>query len=287
MEDWSGLVFGLMICHQYPANHWGLLGILIYLYYKLRYCKGFFVVSEDNPANRLKLFRKRKGLTQSHLSSALGRSQSFIGQIESGRSLPSRDLLERLRNRYELNPDWLLTGEGEMLSPPVGFLGTSGKIAPPDHGQPMTGDLQYDGEEFAFVRRMDLDVSAGPGLAPVEGAEGEAIALSRSWLVRHGVAADLAVLVRVRGDSMEPTIPDGCLALVDISRRVVDAAGIYALSLGDDAFIKRLTPMGEHPRDGLLILSDNKAYEHQVVAGAALADLRIAGRVRAIFSDID
>jgi phage repressor protein C with HTH and peptisase S24 domain len=200
-------------------------------------------------------------------------SQGTVAQIESGTALPSRNFLVRISERYRVNADWLLYGRGDMLhEPEPGFEGGPGtrRIEPPLYDRPMRGDFAADGEEYALVRRMDLSVSAGSGLVPVEGGERERLAFSQTWLLRNGISADLSVLVRVKGDSMAPGIPDGALALVHIADREVRREGIYAFNRGDLSYIKRLAPLeigGDGRAKALVVISDNPAYGREVVAG--------------------
>ncbi len=134
-----------------------------------------------------------------------------------------------------------------------------------------------------MIRRRDLSVSAGNGLVAVEEGEVEALAFSRAWLLRQGINADLAVLVRVMGDSMEPTIPEGSIVLLHVPEMFVERPGIYAFNRGDSSYIKRLVPGGVRQRarpSSLTIKSDNPAYPDELVEGAAMNDIRVIGRVR-------
>lgn len=65
---------------------------------------------------RLRTFRKEIGLTGTALAERLGTSQSFISDIERGRSGPSGDVLTALARDFGLNVSWLLTGIGEPIS---------------------------------------------------------------------------------------------------------------------------------------------------------------------------
>ena len=136
-----------------------------------------------------------------------------------------------------------------------------------------------------MIRRLDLSVSAGTGLAEVDGGEAEALAFSNAWLARQRINADLAVLVRVRGDSMAPGIPDGALVMVHLPEQRVETAGIYAFNRGEDSYVKRIAPVSRKPL-AWLITSDNPAYPPETVTGPALNDIRVVGRVRCVMSTL-
>lgn len=243
---------------------------------------------EADDASRLKTWRKSSGLSQKELGAALGRSQGYIGDIEAGRTGLSRDLIARLVERTSVNLEWLLTGVGPMdrdAQPPLDIPASFTKVAPPNYSMPMHGDVSLDGAEFSLVRRFDIGLSAGNGLVPVEGEEVDHIAFSRSWLIRQGLSASLCALVRVSGDSMAPTVPDGALALVNAAEMQVSREGIYAFSRGGEAFIKRIVPVGATPDgrpDALVIVSDNPSGASETLTGRDLLDIRIAGRVRCV-----
>lgn len=242
---------------------------------------------------RLSAWRKEKGLSQRALGSVLGVSQGYIGDIESGRSEPSRNFLRNLAERFGVSADWILYGTGSPHTErAAGFEAarSAGKrIEPPDLGMPMHGHFRFGSENFFLIERMDLDVSAGHGIVPVEGGEGEMMAFPRSWVIQHRINPDLAVLVRVRGDSMAPTIPDGALILVDCMDKDWAVEGIFAFNNGDESYVKRLVPMGSGD-DGrpaaLKILSDNPAYAPNALLGEEMNDLHIVGRVKCVIANI-
>lgn len=240
----------------------------------------------DSPAKRLALFRKSIGMNQRDLAASLGFSPGRIGMIESGASQPSRNFLQKLSERYGLNPAWLLEGHEPMIhTQKPGFIGrqTQTQITPPDRARPSSGDFAINGKDFVFVRRMALDASAGSGLVAIEGETTEDMAFSASWMSRLGLNSDLCGLVRVRGDSMAPTIPDGALVLIHAAERFLEREGIYAFSIGEEVFVKRLTPVQSGHGKKLLavmITSDNPSYPARTMQAKEMCQLRIAGRVR-------
>lgn len=169
------------------------------------------------------------------------------------------------------------------------YFGPKRDVGPPNPARPMAGDVRIGDEEYSLIARYDVNVSAGPGLVPIsEDVEGR-LAFSRSWLIRQRINPDLAGLVRVRGDSMAPTIPDRALVLVHLPEMYVEREGIYAFSRAGAAYIKRLVPVDRQP-DGrpaaLVIISDSGQPPAEVVAGADLNDIRIVGRVRSVLIDL-
>lgn len=89
--------------------------------------------------------------------------------------------------------------------------------------------------------------------------------------------ADLC-LIRVSGDSMEPTLRAGDVILVDTRARHPDREGIYILRMDGMLLVKRIQAM---PGSQLQVSSDNAAFAPWTIKLAELAeaDLAIIGRV--------
>lgn len=58
---------------------------------------------------------KEENLTSSRLAELLGIQPSGISHILKGRNNPSLDFIQKILRRFpQINPDWLIMGEGEM-----------------------------------------------------------------------------------------------------------------------------------------------------------------------------
>lgn len=102
----------------------------------------------------------------------------------------------------------------------------------------------------------------------------ERYAFRNDWLKRVATNARNLVIMRVVGDSMDPTIMDGDIVMLDRGRPWLFTGQIYALGMDNDISIKRLELLtGTNVR----IISDNKSgYEPYVVNRV---DIRIIGQV--------
>lgn len=131
-------------------------------------------------------------------------------------------------------------------------------------------------EDFAVVPVYDVRASAGYGAAIESEEVVSQIAFRRDWLAKEGLHIRGLAAVTADGDSMEPTIADGSLLLVDTQQREVAGAHIYVLRLDGHIFAKRLQRL----HDGSVRVSpDNKAYVEEVVERERVARLDILGRV--------
>lgn len=64
---------------------------------------------------RLRLLRKELGLTMEKFGERLGVKKSAISDIENGRNRISDHMFKSICREYNVNPDWLRTGEGDMF----------------------------------------------------------------------------------------------------------------------------------------------------------------------------
>ena len=91
-----------------------------------------------------------------------------------------------------------------------------------------------------------------------------------------GVPRESLVLISVLGDSMEPTLSNGDLILVDIRMSRVEDGAIYVIQYDDALLVKRL----QKKYDGSVVIrSDNTLYEPEVLHGEDAINLKIVGRV--------
>ena len=108
---------------------------------------------------------------------------------------------------------------------------------------------------------------------PPEGSASESLWFKRDWLSSHGLDPAKCLIVRVQGESMGNTLPDGCSALVDLGRRERREGRIYALRT------ERGLAVGRAAKDsagGWLLESDHPERE----ALAWPEDAEIIGEVR-------
>lgn len=145
---------------------------------------------------------------------------------------PNIDILKKLSTQLGININWLLTGEGEPY---------------------ISGNL---GSEYALVPVIEGYISAGVGLYPVEHSEIK-LAFRKDWISRYGDYKKMS-LIYVRGDSMEPTIWDGDIVLVNHNVKNIKKNGaIYAIVIDNLIMIKRLQKIGNNK---VLVISDNQKY---------------------------
>ena len=80
----------------------------------------------------------------------------------------------------------------------------------------------------------------------------------RDWLSTHSIDSEQSHVLPVRGESMEPTLADGCLILVDRSQREPREGRIYVMRTEDGLVVKRL---GKDDRGRWEVRSDNPDWK--------------------------
>ena len=116
-----------------------------------------------------------------------------------------------------------------------------------------------DEEIEASARPLDIvELAAAAGVGSVvfdEEVSGRAW-FRRDWLYRHSLEPAHCAIIHVRGESMEPTLPDGCSILVDRTRTRCQEGRIQVLRTDDGIVVKRLA----RGKDGWLLISDHPAW---------------------------
>lgn len=216
---------------------------------------------------RLKEQRKRAGFSQSELARRAGIGQSSVNRIEAGETLHPRNILEIARV-LGTTPEYL-TGETDNPAITGAAERALGWGAVPTERQP----------DPDLVEIAQIDMRYGLGGTFVDGPVVEKPRqFSRAWLRQFTHASpEHLVWALGDGDSMEPTIRDGEVILIDRSRDTLNMAdAIWACTLGDIGMIKRLRPL---PDGSVKVLSDNPSVPSET---AVDGELHIIGRVVAV-----
>lgn len=182
----------------------------------------------------------------------------MLGKYEKGESEPSRDKLVAIAEAAGVDLLWLATGKGGME---------------PGAGQAVPkGEETIPFDEFVLVPRYNVEVSAGGG-ALVDGEEvvGQ-MAFRKDWVRKMGLRAKDLVLVTAKGDSMEPTLSDGDILLVDLGQTDIVDGAIHVIRNDGHLLAKRLQLAFN---DKVIVRSDNTIYRELEIDRA---DLKVVGR---------
>lgn len=93
--------------------------------------------------DRIKLVRKNKGLTQIEFGEIIGVKGNTVTNYETGIRNPTDVVMRSICREFNINEQWLRTGEGEMLS----------EISKDEEIERFIGDMLKD-EDDSFKKRL-------------------------------------------------------------------------------------------------------------------------------------
>lgn len=194
--------------------------------------------------DQLKELRKAAKLTQADLARALGVTQQAVGKWEKGTSSPDPDTLARIAALLEVSADALLGREGPRIGQVMPYMATMETMVP------VLGTVRAGYGALAFEEER--------GREPANVRDPE----NYFYLV-------------VKGDSMEPRIRDGDLALVRRQPVLEDGdLGVVVIRDGEGT-LKRFQRKG----NAVALQPFNPSYETVILSGDELDNLYIAGKV--------
>jgi phage repressor protein C with HTH and peptisase S24 domain len=229
-----------------------------------------------------------------------GVAETTINSYFQRGSVPSSKIGSQIANAANVHFDWLLNGRGPKN---LGELGDRIEVMKdatqmalrysqgderkarrvqdaifqaiyPESKNAVAFQPQLVGEDFVLVPKIEARVSAGAGEdSAADGLRG-ALAFRKQWIERElRVRAVNLMAIEVVGDSMEPTLRDGDVVVVDRSQRDVISDGVFVIQDGSSAYVKRLqrdsaatiTVISDNPRLRPIVLSDSASIVGRVV----------------------
>jgi phage repressor protein C with HTH and peptisase S24 domain len=227
--------------------------------------------------DRLRKIIQESGLPLSRFAQQTGVSKNTLVNYRDGATSPSAEFLEAVCREFSVSPAWLLMGENS--SDAERDIACSAQ------------DRYVEREDYSLIPLLESRVTGGPEGEILYEEIADHYPFKRWWVEklvgRSPERQKSLILMRVRGDSMSPTINQGEIALVDTfeGERVQVLTGrIYLVILPDGTVaLKRLVLSGEPSGLRLACLSDNTAdyrpFEFALAPGKQLKTY-VLGRVR-------
>lgn len=148
------------------------------------------------------------------LGRALGyKDGSFVGQMLRGERSISEATVEQIEN----------------LPDGKGWFGSAVELAQPSE------------DDFALVQQLDVAASCGTGRFVEHVVVKGGLAFKKSSLRDFGLTEESARIIYASGGSMEPTIQDGCVVLLNTADTAPREGRVFAICQPDgDLVLKRL-----------------------------------------------
>lgn len=141
-------------------------------------------------------------------------------------------------------------------------------VAQPDSGHAITSMRVND---FASMPKYQIDTLIQSDQVV------DYLAFRKDWLeMTFNMYNSCLALIKVKGDSMEPTLKSDDLVLTELVNGRIEDDSIYVLKLNDDLVVKRIQ---RKLNGSLLVKSDNPKYEPELVDESSASKLPVVGRV--------
>lgn len=213
--------------------------------------------------NNIKKLREHLNLTQKEFGSKIGRSHQAIQKYESNETPVKQAMLILISQTYNVNPDWLLNGTGEM------FIG--------ENRQQEVSDI------ISIPYYPEVSAAAGSGALVYD--ENTVKHLQISSAIININTGDNVCLINATGNSMQPVIDDKDLLLVDLSQKLITDEGIYVIRLDTTLVVKRVQKI----LNGIILISDNPQYPPRELTADNFNenDAAVIGKVIAVIKNFN
>ena len=202
----------------------------------------------------------RKGTNPSRFAKENGFSINAVRYVLEGRPPSSRRLAEICKaldlefyvGLPRMEPGARL-GVAQLATQLERLASEARRLAVSERNPPTAIDQN---DLYVSAPRYEVLAAAGPGAAIEDEVIGGYLGFNRTWLREEGLMADRLAVIEVRGDSMEPTLHDHDVVLLDMRTQALCDGDVYTLRRDSDLLVKRLRRQGSN----WLIVSDNIAY---------------------------
>jgi transcriptional regulator with XRE-family HTH domain len=198
-------------------------------------------------AERLKVVRSSRGLTQQEMAELLGISRPSVTQLEGGRHQPSSEVLETIVEKLEVSRNWLWFGNGSM-----------DEYTRMSSNTKALGDL--DERPYIDVKFVTCKVRGGFMDMMDDGSGYDSLDNVRVYDPSPDMFRPGTLGFEIDGDSMEPQLRSGMrvvgvqVALEDIKYAT---SGVYVVAFANQLTIKRIKDNEILERRSLVLHADN------------------------------
>ena len=206
-----------------------------------------------NISDRIALIIKEEGISIRAFEQHIGCSNGVISKcINKGTDISSLWVSKIIETFPKIDPKWLLTGEGTMLSP---SSAASNSITPSKSSPSIPTAHHAPQGSKTGIPLIPLDAVAG---FPADGGSGVSMDNWERYVIPEFADKGANFLIRVSGDSMVPLYYSGdllaCHKITDI--RFFQWGTIYVLETSQGILVKRVQESEKYD-DCILCVSEN------------------------------
>ena len=196
---------------------------------------------------RLLKARQMRGWSQRRLAKEIGASPSHLSSMEHGRVGTSNRTAKAVAKVLNVSLDYLMG----LIDDPRSTLDMVAEIETKSAELRAIKEAYTEGDDVAI---SEVDTSAGAGAVVNDEKVTGHMTFPSQWLRNRGLRSAACRIIRVTGQSMEPTLSDGSAILVYLGSKHLQDGKIFVIRIGNDLVVKR-TVMD--PEEGWLLVSDN------------------------------
>lgn len=205
----------------------------------------------------LKEIRQRLGLSQAKAAERIGVSQQHYQRLENGYPI-KLNLIEKISQVFGVDKASLL---------PAHFIGVAEATSQVENAMPKFR------EDEVIIEMIDATACCGDGVDNLpEKVCGHWHLPTAEFKTITSVAPSNIKMLRVQGDSMQPTINEGDWVWVDTSNNFISSDGMYLIKMHTGLAVKRL----QSGLSNIVIKSDNASYSDIT---ADVGEVQIIGKV--------
>lgn len=214
--------------------------------------------------DRIKTLRKTLKMNQNEFANKIHKVTRTLQKYESGEIVPDYSIIQLIAKTFNVNPDWLLNGTGEM------FLDN-------------TNNKQEQSDIISIPYYPEVSAAAGSGALVYD--ENTVKHLQISSAIINISTGDNVCLINATGNSMQPVIDDRDLLLVDLSQKLITDEGIYVIRLDTTLVVKRVQKI----LNGIILISDNPQYPPREISANNFNenDAAVIGKVIAVIKNFN
>lgn len=212
--------------------------------------------------DRFKMIRNTLGLTQKEFGKALNKTYIMIQNYEKGRRNITDGVLLNLQDIFNVNIEWMRTGEGSM------FL---------DEKEKSNVKIEPIVNQFIEIKEYPT-VKASAGYGCIINEE-----VSKPYYVNASLVSnkDCEVVISVTGNSMSPTLEENDKILITSDYDYISKPKtnkLYVIHTDNAIYVKRFK---QKKGDEYIFISDNKEYG-DIKLNINDSANRIVGKVKGI-----
>lgn len=186
---------------------------------------------------QLKMLREKHSMTQTQLADKLNVSKQTVSNWEVGRKIPRMGYIEKLSQIFNVPKSQIIDGNADQVST-------------------LPSNMEHHYRSNTTIVSIPLlgEIACGEPITAEENVEDHITHIYPAGQVPEGNLFDL----RAKGDSMDPTIPNGAIVTVREQPEVEDGQIAAVLVNGDtEATLKRV----KHINGMVVLQPDNDTFD--------------------------